>query len=213
MAPSHGAAGHLDTQKPHQAAADALPPRHAPTGLLHGFAGGSLPDMADTMGPGAIPGLAGVGAASSLDVPADAESVLLQHSLTSDMLGVLGSLQGFQDLVQGLPDSSAEQLLQAASSLDRQDVPPVAPIGPAGIQLPLRCAAGLLPDQEFVPINTDSPSLDRMQALFSSPFAMFGPVTSYDGDPADGSTGSGLLADLHADSQPVENAPGRHKPE
>merc|ERR1712217_876531 len=85
-----------------------------------------------------------------------------------------------------------------------------------------RPGASLLPDQEFIPINTDSPSLDRMQvfgdtpftsSLFSSPFAMFGPVTSYGGEGPGGSSGSGLLADLHADSQPVENAPGRHKSE
>merc|ERR1712217_106766 len=82
-----------------------------------------------------------------------------------------------------------------------------------------RPGASLLPDQEFIPINTDSPSLDRMQVFgdtpaytaslfsspFASPFAMFGPVTSYGGENQVGSSGSGLLADLHADSQPIEN--------
>jgi len=39
---------------------------------------------------------------------------------------------------------------------------------------------------------------------------MFGPVTSF----ADGVTTAGsLLADLHADSQPVENAVGRNQPD
>merc|ERR1719238_832359 len=83
--------------------------------------------------------------------------------------------------------------------------------GPPASQRP---AASLLPDQEFIPINTDSPSLDRMQvfgdtpfasSLFSSPFAMFGPVASYGGENPGGASGSGLLADLHADSQPIEN--------
>merc|ERR1711874_32858 len=103
-------------------------------------------------------------------------------------------------------------------------VPLIGPIGPASAKMS-RSGQSLLPDQEFIPINTgmntDSPSFDRMQSfdtpftssLFSSPFAMFGPVTSYGGDNAGGSSGSGLLADLHADSQPVQNAPGRHKSE
>ncbi|CAE8640089.1 unnamed protein product, partial [Polarella glacialis] len=82
-----------------------------------------------------------------------------------------------------------------------------------------RPAANMLPDQEFIPINTESPSLDRRHvfgdvpitsSLFSSPFAMFGPVTGYgEGPPG---LGSDLLADLHADSQPVEHAAtSRHK--
>merc|ERR1712039_809196 len=61
------------------------------------------------------------------------------------------------------------------------------PPGPAADRFPMPSTTSLLPDQEFIPINTDSPSLDRMQAfgdtpftssLFSSPFGMFGPVTS-----------------------------------
>lgn len=97
-----------------------------------------------------------------------------------------------------------------------------APIGPASAAKLQRPATSLLPDQEFIPINTDSPSIDHghyqvfgdaphfATSLFSSPFAnMFGPVTSYGGEATGMSSGSGLLADLHADSHPVENAPGR----
>merc|ERR1712107_248397 len=94
----------------------------------------------------------------------------------------------------------------------------LGPPGPPGDRFSLSAATNLLPDQEFIPINTDSPSLDRMQAfgdapftssLFSSPFGMFGPVTSYGGDNNGESSGSGLLADLHADSRPVDIAPRR----
>lgn len=91
------------------------------------------------------------------------------------------------------------------------------PIGPGGIGArPRGMAANLIPNQEFIPINTESPSLDRMphfgespfaSSLFSSPFAMFGPVTFHGGEGA----GTSLLADLYADSQPIEHAPGRHK--
>lgn len=95
----------------------------------------------------------------------------------------------------------------------------MAPIGPplAKVQRP---AASLLPDQEFIPINTGAQLHSTGQvfgdghftsSLFSSPFFMFGPVTSYGGENANGASGSGLLADLHADSQPVETATGRHK--
>merc|ERR1711920_38879 len=95
----------------------------------------------------------------------------------------------------------------------------LGPPGPAADRFPMPSTTSLLPDQEFIPINTDSPSLDRMQAfgdtgfssasLFSSPFGMFGPVTSYGGDNNGESSGSGLLADLHADSRPVDLAPRR----
>lgn len=136
-----------------------------------------------------------------------------------------------QLIPDGFPADFAE-LVPRIGGLDRTSNPNVTPIGPAlnkagrpggrwDFQAP-RPNANLLPDQEFIPINTDSPSLDRMQvfgdapfvsSLFSSPFAMFGPVTSYDGEGSDGRTGPGLMADLHAGSQPVENAAGRHKPE
>jgi len=81
-----------------------------------------------------------------------------------------------------------------------------------------RPAPRLLPDQEFIPINMESPAidrmhLDRMQVFGDSPFPasalyspsnLFGPVTSYGGENHPGSSGSELLADLHADSQPME---------
>jgi hypothetical protein len=90
-----------------------------------------------------------------------------------------------------------------------------------------RPASSLLPDQEFIPINTHNAVPERMRpfggeshftsSLFSTalPFSMFGPVTSYGGDNPNAASGTGLLADLHADSQPVapENATGRHKSE
>merc|ERR1719356_1796854 len=128
----------------------------------------------------------------------------------------------------GFPDRSSASLLapigpSPIGSVGRAPPnlmsPPGAPGAPGSTPTQSR---SLLPDQEFIPINTDSPSLDRMQvfgdspfasSLFSSPFAMFGPVTSYGGENAAGASGSGLLADLHADSQPVENATGRHKSE
>lgn len=131
--------------------------------------------------------------------------------------------------LQAVPGETSEPPSRVSSfdrisvplSLAPMAVPLVAPIGPGSIKMQ-RPAASLLPDQEFIPINTESPSLDRMHvfgetpfvsSLFSSPFAMFGPVTSYGGENPGGVSGSGLLADLHADSHPVENATGRHKPE
>eukprot|EP00930_Biecheleria_cincta_P056834 TRINITY_DN4286_c2_g1_i1.p1 TRINITY_DN4286_c2_g1~~TRINITY_DN4286_c2_g1_i1.p1 ORF type:complete len:2040 (+),score=417.86 TRINITY_DN4286_c2_g1_i1:269-6121(+) len=82
-----------------------------------------------------------------------------------------------------------------------------------------RPGSSLLPDQEFIPINTDSPSIDGAgvfgdapitSSLFSSPFGMFSPFYGAEGG-GSGSAGSDLLADLHADSQPVENASGRQR--
>mmetsp|Transcript_4190 Transcript_4190/g.5925 ORF Transcript_4190/g.5925 Transcript_4190/m.5925 type:complete len:160 (-) Transcript_4190:695-1174(-) len=86
--------------------------------------------------------------------------------------------------------------------LERGNTPPVAPIGPVQRPPP---AVG---DQEFIPLNADSPRMDRMQvfgapdtpfttSLFHSPFSMmFGPVTSYDGEPPNG---TGLMAELNPD--------------
>lgn len=79
-------------------------------------------------------------------------------------------------------------------------------------------AYGLLPDQEFIPINTETPSLDRApvfsspedapitSSLFSSSFGMFGPVVGYGGTTR---PDNDLMAGLHADSQPVETTKGR----
>jgi len=57
-------------------------------------------------------------------------------------------------------------------------------------------------------------------SLFTSPFSMFGPVTGYGGEnlgglhtESPGGNNTGLLADLLADSQPVQNAPGRYQSE
>jgi len=130
-------------------------------------------------------------------------------------------------LPQGLdPPTAFPSFLAPGLAADRGSSLSVAPIGPVS-----RPAANLLPDQEFIPINTDSPSLERMQvdgwpvfgapepgpfasSLFHSPFAtMFGPVTSYGGDGPASASGSGLLADLNADSQVFDIASQRRKPE
>jgi len=68
--------------------------------------------------------------------------------------------------------------------------PGLLPIGPPPMRgHQQRPAASLLPDQEFIPINTDSSTqIDRMQvfgdspftsSLFSSGFSMFGPVAGH----------------------------------
>merc|ERR1712048_676829 len=96
--------------------------------------------------------------------------------------------------MQGIPGEGAP-----LGIFDRSNIPQMAPIGPVSAKNPQRPGSSLLPDQEFIPINTDSPSLDRMQvfgdtpfasSLFSSPFAMFGPVTSYGGENPNGASGS-----------------------
>lgn len=104
--------------------------------------------------------------------------------------------------------SSPPKMHEAKFLPDRGTSGAVAPIGPANAKA--RTSSSLLPDHEFIPINTDAMSLDRMQmfsgdspfasSLFSSP--LFGPVTGY-GDPS-AATGGSLLADLHADSKPME---------
>merc|ERR1711862_460537 len=74
-------------------------------------------------------------------------------------------------------------------------------------------APSLLPDQEFIPINMDASHFGS--SLFSSPLMFRSPAPVFQGDGGISSCGSGngLLADLHADSEPVENAAGRHKTE
>lgn len=113
-------------------------------------------------------------------------------------------------------------MARGALGLDRGVNPLMAPIGPASAAKLQRPSTSLLPDQEFIPINTESPTMDHghyqvfrdaphfATSLFSSPFAnMFGPVTSYGGEASGTGGGSGLLADLHADSLPVDNPTGR----
>lgn len=173
---------------------------------MHGITAAGIPSAILNVADAGIP-------TPAQAMPGAMESVLgAMQGIPGAIPGIPGPLQGIHGAMQGFLGDSAEQIMRTAS-FDRSNIPAVAPIGPAGAKTLQRTAASLLPDQEFIPINRDSPSLDRMQALFSSPFAMFGPVTSYGGDLSAGTTGGGLMADLHADSQPVDNASGRHKPE
>lgn len=114
--------------------------------------------------------------------------------------------------VPGVPPTMGFEPAPSRGSLDRMDrsnIPLMAPIGPnpfktqgpPGMQLGQRPTgtASLLPDQEFIPINTDSPSLERMHmldhspftsSLFSSPFSMFGPPLLHGGESPNGASGS-----------------------
>jgi len=97
--------------------------------------------------------------------------------------------------------------------IDRGNVPSVTPIGPAAGRMQ-KPAASLLPDQEFIPINTDAPSMDSMRvygdfpftasSLFSSPFPMFGgpgPVPGYGPNmPHPQGARGGRLGEMTADS-------------
>lgn len=153
----------------------------------------------------------------------------MQTQVQAAMSGAIPAYPVVQSgVIPGLPSMSG---LEPVSRPDRNRgfVAPIGrapgPPGPPSIGRPTadfpsmgRPAASLLPEQEFIPINTNSPSFDNMQvfgdspftsSLFASPFAMFGPVTGYGGESPSGGGASGLLADLHADSQPVQHATGR----
>merc|ERR1711920_89759 len=146
--------------------------------------------------------------------------------MPSGAMGHSGTMPGIHDRNLGLGLGALVNPIGPISSAKNPPMgntigPPgrgLGPPGPPGERFPMPSTSSLLPDQEFIPINTDSPSLDRIGAfgdtpftssLFSSPFGMFGPVTSYGGENPGESSGSGLLADLHAGSRPVDIAPRR----